>query len=348
MPLKLPKYVKAVRSKGKLYLYFDTGKRVNGKPIRVRLPSMDDREFWPSHSAHMGHRTRRESSGDAKQVVTIPFLTRLYEESKEYADKSEGTRRVYDIQLRRIERLLPTAPVDKIEKVDVRRLRDALGRTPGAANLFLAVFSNLMDLAVDNDFRTTNPCTGLKPLKTGEHKAWPEPVLIAALEAEDDRVRLLAHLLFYTAQRINDVLRITWSDVRDGKVRVFAQKQQRQLEFPIHKRLAAELARTPKRGIRVVSKEDGSPLSETIARDTLKAFAAAHGAIRVPHGIRKNAVITLLEMGNTIVETAAVSGQSLKVVEYYARQRDEGRLGSAAILRWEQNETGSFKQEKTG
>lgn len=347
MQPKLPKHVKGVRSKGKLYLYFDTGKRVNGKPLRVRLPDMNDREFWPAYSAHMGHRTRREAVGENKIVVTVPYLITLYEKSKDYTERADGTKRVYDIQLRKLERLLPTAPVAEITPADVQLLFDGMADKPGAANLCLAVLSNLMRFAHKRGYRVGNPCEGIDLVKTGEHLMWPEHVLEAALEADDQRVRVLAHLLFYTAQRINDVLRLTWGDVGTEKISVYVAKGKKRMTIHMHERLVAELSRTPRRGLPIVSKEDGTPLSESLARKLLKAFAADHGFERVPHGIRKNAVISLLEAGNSVVETAAVSGQSLGMVEHYAKQRNITRIGETAVLRWQGNKRRTFKPEKT-
>jgi hypothetical protein len=53
--------------------------------------------------------------------------------------------------------------------------------------------------------------------------------------------------------------------------------------------------------------------------------------------LRKNAVNALLEVGCSVPETAAISGQSLRVVEHYAKERNQRKLASAAILRWEGN-----------
>ena len=79
-----------------------------------------------------------------------------------------------------------------------------------------------------------------------------------------------------------------------------------------------------------------------VIRRELKAHAANFGTDLVPHGIRKNAVISLLESGATIAETAAITGQTFAIVEYYSRQVDQARLGSAAILKLE-NKRGTGK-----
>ena len=57
----LPKYVKRVRSKGKDYYYFDTGKRVDGKKVYAKLPDLRDMKFGGSYAALMGHRNRKQT-----------------------------------------------------------------------------------------------------------------------------------------------------------------------------------------------------------------------------------------------------------------------------------------------
>lgn len=64
-------------------------------------------------------------------------------------------------------------------------------------------------------------------------------------------------------------------------------------------------------------------------------FGALHWQKVVPHELRKNAVNTLLEVGCTVAETAAVSGQSLQIIEHYSRMRSGKRLSSAAMGKWE-------------
>lgn len=53
------------------------------------------------------------------------------------------------------------------------------------------------------------------------------------------------------------------------------------------------------------------------------------------HGLRKSAVVTLLEAGCTAAEVAAITGQSMQMVEHYARQVNQKKLAAAAILEWE-------------
>jgi hypothetical protein len=56
---------------------------------------------------------------------------------------------------------------------------------------------------------------------------------------------------------------------------------------------------------------------------------------RVFHGLRKSAVVFLLEVGSTDAEVAAITGQLREMVAHYARQVSQKKLAAAAILKWE-------------
>lgn len=332
MPHKLPEHVKRVRSKGRTYYYFNTGKTVDGKRVYTRLPDIGDRRFWDSYAACKGHRNRAPTI-----LLQVPKLIDLYQRSPAYKDLKPSSRRVYDIYLARLERLMPSAPVSEIRRVHMQRLFDAMADTPGAANLFLATCGSMFKWAKRREYIKENPCLDIEPFKLGEHKPWPEHVLNEALASDDKRVRLLTHLLFYTAQRLNDVLDMTWHDWTGDYIAVKQEKTEKAYPLPVHSRLRAVLEATPKRGINIVTNFRGQRLDETTARNALKAFASSKGVKRVPHGLRKNAVNALLELGCTEAETASISGQSLQVVRHYAKERDQSKLRSAAILKWEKN-----------
>lgn len=331
MPHDLPKYVKRVRSKGKEYLYFDTGKVVDGKRLMTRLPPLRSMEFGGSYAALMGHRNRKVKS----VLMTVPVLVDLYQRSVAYSALKPASRKLYDIYLRRLEKALPTAPVTGITKGDMRTVLDKMGSTPGAANAFLRTSGALFAWAVDRDHLLKNPCDGISQMAGGEHEPWPTAVLRAGLSADDDAVRLLVNLLYYTAQRLGDVLKMQWSDVADDRVEVVQDKTKKPLSIPIHSALKAELATRARGEGPICLTIHGKPMRDDNARKILKAFSAAAGAPSVPHGLRKNAVIALLEAGCSVAQTAAVSGQSLSMVEWYARRRNQSTLADAAMEAWE-------------
>lgn len=329
----LPKHVKRVRSKGKDYLYYDTGKKVDGKKVYARLPALRDPGFGGSLAALQGHRNRRAPDG----LLSVPQLVGMFQSSPTYSVLAPASKKLYDIYLRRLEKLLPTAPVAEISKGDMRKLIDGMASTPGAANAFLSTASSLFGWAKDRDHIRSNPCDGIDTQPQGEHQPWPEHVLKAALASDDAAVRLLTHLLYYTAQRLGDVLAMQWSDITGDRMLVRQKKTGKVLSIPLHRQLKLELAaRAAGAGAgTIITGPTGKALSQDMARKALKTFTADQNAPCVPHGLRKNAVIALLEAQCSVAETSAISGQTLQMVEHYARGRDQAKLAGDAMIRWE-------------
>lgn len=329
-------YVKRVKAGKRFYYYFDTGAEKDGKSILKRLPDPSSREFGGVYAALLGHRTRRAEVG---QIMSVRKLAALYEKSPPFRKNAASTQKTYSTYLRVIEHEIGNAPAAKVTPKDTTAMMDKRADTPGAANLIMAVMGAMYKWGRSRFHVPPNvdPTRDIDKLEMGEHQPWPKPVLSAALSSEDARVRLATHLLYYTAQRIGDVCKLRWSDIEDGTLYMSQQKTDKPMEIPLHRELLAELARTPKRALTILTTVDGFPIGPQRIRIALKSHCAAFGLDLVPHGLRKNAVIALLEAGCSIAETASISGQSFQMVEYYAKLRDQGKLATAAVLKWNAN-----------
>lgn len=328
---------KRVKAKGKFYYYFRTGVMVNGKEVLKRLPDLKDPRFGNVYASFQAGRTRRQNTA---ALTTVSSLIDIYLASQDFKKLAKSSQKTYGIHLEKLRREIGNAPANDVEPRDITRLMDKMAATPGAANLVLSVTGALYRWGRRRHHvaHNVNPTIDIQPFELGEHQAWPENVLDAALAAENDRIRLAVHLLYYTAQRIGDVCEMRWSDIKDGHIKVKVTKTGLEMEIPLHERLKAELDATPKRGMTILTRWDGGPVGHQTIRKELKEFGDRYGQELVPHGIRKNAVIALLEAGCSVAETGAVSGQSFQMVEYYAKQRNQKRLSTAAILKWQGNE----------
>ncbi len=91
----------------------------------------------------------------------------------------------------------------------------------------------------------------------------------------------------------------------------------------------------------IIARPDGKPYTTGTLRAWLGAFTGSAGV--VPHGLRKNAVIALLEAGCTVAMAASISGQSFLVVEYYARLRDKRKLARSGMTMWEGTDAANEK-----
>ena len=200
----------------------------------------------------------------------------------------------------------------------------------GTYNLVKAVIGTAFTWARERGKTTARPTQDIKNHDGGSHEPWPDDILQAALSSKDDTIRLAVHLLYFTGQRLGDVCNMRWGDIQGGRMVIRQRKTRKHVDPPLTAELKAELDRTPKRGLFIL---DG--IRPQTLRLKLKAFTRAMGVETVPHGLRKNAVNSLLEAGCTIAEVAAITGQSFAMVEYYAARVNTSGLGSAAVLKWD-------------
>lgn len=327
-------YVKEVRAKGRLYAYFDTGqKTAAGRPVYARLPAKGSPQFGAAYAAMLAGRARREA---IPGEITVPMLCDMYEASKKFTSLAASSQKTYRIYLDQFRDEFRPAPAGQLERRDIQVIIDKRAGKPGAANLLLAVIRSLYRWARGRGHVANDPCKDIEFFELGEHAPWPEPLLAAALASDDAFVRRATHVLYYTALRIGDAAILSRSHIWGGRINITAEKNDAELSFPIHRELRAELDKGVGETGFLIRSPDGGGMSEQQIRRRLQAFASSKGYKIVPHGLRKNAVISLLEAGCTLAQTATISGQTLQVVEYYARLRDKKKMASAAILAWEQ------------
>jgi integrase len=325
------KHVKTVRRKGVEYLYFNTGQKKANKAVYTPLGRKDSPGIWDRYAQAQAMRTRRKNT---PSVLTLPDLIRMYEQSPVFTTLAEGTQRTYRVYLKQLEYLFPAAPVSDIERRDIFAMVDKMGSRPAAAKMILLVAGIVFRWGKKREHVPHDPTAGVESEhQATEYEPWPEHLVEAGLA--DKSVRLPIALLYFTGQRIGDVCRLRWSDVRQATVFVTQQKTGKELEIPVHSELAKILAETPKRGITIITSARNKRASEQTVRLWLKTFGAKHGVEVVPHGLRKNAVNALIEAGCTTGEVGSITGQSLALIEHYARKRNNPRMAKAAILKME-------------
>lgn len=327
--------MKTTRAKGLTYYYFDTGQLDDkGKKVWKRLPDKRSKEWGGAYAAAMGHRTRR---ANLKSRISVEQLIDLYQKSPQFKKLSDATRKIYGIyQAEFVERIGPTVPAEMVERKDIVLMLDKMADKPGASNMVLASVKSAYLWARDRGHLTNDPCREVVGLELGEHEPWEAELLEAALGAKEARVRLAVHLLYFTAQRISDVVKMQWSDIAGGVLTIIQKKTGKEVEFPIHSALAAELEKHPRPSRFIIPGVGDKPISAVAIREEIQRFAKGQGHKIVPHGLRKNAVNKLLEVGCSVAETAAISGQTMKTVEHYAKKRNVALLGGTAISKWEQ------------
>ena len=330
------KHTKTVYRNGKAYVYFNTGEKVDGRVVYAPLGLKDDVAFGSRYSAALGARTRRAGM---PSLLTVPQLVDRFQRSPDYTKRTPSTQKTYGVYLRRLAREFDTAPAGMLEASDIYTLMDEMAERPAAVDMLLLAGAQMYAWAMKRKLSPRNPFSGIdrEDWEIAAYKPWPDDLLEAALQ--HSTLKIPVALLYYTAQRIGDCCQIKWDDIEehpDGAVlHVTQQKTGKYLQVPIHSRLAEILKNAPRRGETVLADAKGKPAKDQTIRRQIKQFGADRGHDIVPHGLRKNAVIALLEAECSMAETSAISGQSLKMVEHYARLRNNPRLGRRAMGKWE-------------
>ena len=329
------KHTKSVVRRGVEYVYFNTGERHDGRTIYAPLGRKDSVEFGAKYSAALAARSRR---ANVPTSVPLPELADQYMRSRDFTGtKSPGTQKTYRVYLRRLAKEFDTAPANALEASDIYDLMDEMGDRPAAIDMLLLAGGQMYEWARKRKKVAHNPFAGIdrKDWDAAEYEPWPEALLDEALA--DPKIGVPAALLYFTAQRIGDVCRLRWDDIRGDAIHMVQQKTGKEMIIPLHSELAAVLEAAPRRGETILADAKGKVAKDQTVRGWLKAFGEARGFDVVPHGLRKNAVNALLEAECSVAETSAISGQSLRMVEHYARKRNNRVMGREAMAKWERS-----------
>lgn len=345
------RYLRRKQAKGKTYWYFDTGQRdVKGKPILTRLPDKRDLAFGGAYARALAARTAR-GNVIAKGAVDLDELIRRYERSPQFRKKAENTKRSYSRYLQVANRMIRSksggSPVAaSLQAPHVAELRDKLADTPGAANQTIRALSAMFVWAVkpEQGYAKSNPCANITLFEGGEHEPWADELVEAALLDPD--VQREVGVLYFTGQRIGDAVRMKPTDIERGQVKVYAQKTKSWLWIDLAADLKVILGTVRKDTLALLTNARGQPYTASGLRQKLQKWAADRGHKIVPHGLRKNAVNTLLVAGCTVAEVSAITDHSLAMVEHYAKGRNKARIGRGAIIKLDDHRSRTKREEE--
>lgn len=328
--------VKPVRAKGRIYHYWTRSKPWERLPDPLADPDGFMRRL--AHLERVALRDRESKAGTLAETV------RLYRMSPAFTDLAANSRKVYDLYLPRLVQTFPDGRLDEITRPLVQRyVMDENADTRGAANMMLRVLNNVFKWASNRPGGEglSNPTRGIEEFDGSEYQPWPEHLLKAALTSDDAHFRTAVALHHYTGQRTGDVCHMTWNVITaDSTIPVKQQKTGAELVIPIHPDLAAILAKAPRGdALTILTNKRGRPLKPS----AFLAWVKGLNADLVPHGLRKNAVNALLEAGCETAHVSAITGQSLQMVEHYAKGRNQRRLADVAMLKWGSAQTENGK-----
>lgn len=289
-----------------------------------RLPNLRAADFW-STAKSLLQKKRRHEHEEAKDFEA---LITAFEEHEAYLSLAKSTKRGYDRSADLVRgNWAYDLPAD-LTTVDAQQAIDALGETPAAANQFRAYLSRLMSWGIPRGFSATNPVQFTEKIPGGEPwKPWPDWAFDIFFRHAPFHLLLPAVSVLFTGQRQSDILTMLRPKRTDVTIEVKAQKTGGTVWIPIHTDYRHWIAKSPVTdsthlhlGVRGLPYQttDGfrSEWQRTMNTEPFQRFRDER---LVFHGLRKNAVINLLEVGCTENQVGAIVNMSEQMVRHYGQ-----------------------------
>lgn len=243
-----------------------------------------------------------------------------------YPLKSPRTRKDNDKELVNLVRVFGHMPIDQIAPMHVREYMDIRGQTAKVrANREKALFSHIFNKAREWGYTSSpNPCQGVKGFKeTGRDRY--------VTNEEFEKVKAHAHftvvdamdLALLTGQRPADVLKIKYTDIRDGALWIVQNKTGARLGIEIIGELAAAIERIKARpratiGAFLIQDDNGQPISHLALR---ARFDKARSLAKVNFQFRDIRAKAATDTGDLAHSQKLLAHRNRDMTEHYVRRR---------------------------
>jgi integrase len=339
--MKLPKYVDAWvdRRDGHGYYYL----RRRGFP-RVRLPGLPwSPSFMATYEKALSGPRTAVGAGRIKPGSVAAVVAEYFDSQKFFGSKKPGTQRMRRGILERFrlppngDRSFALLPPEWIEaQLDAK--------PPHAARSWLATLRSLCQFAIKRGYRRDDPTANVKlpSAKSDGFHTWTdaETAQFVAHYKIGTKPRLALALLFYTAQRRSDVVRMGRQHIRETPEGPALYVKQRktgvELLIPIDPELQAVLDATPSEHLTFLVTATDKPYGDNHFSESFREWCDAAGLPKrcSAHGLRKARCRWLAEHGCSGSEIMAHSGHgSMKELVRYTKAADQARLARNAMTR---------------
>jgi len=335
---KKPKYVKLYESGGKVYAYY----RRQGLEFKIDgeagtagwLESYE--KIHQDFDKGMGRRGPVPGSVDAAIIA--------YKKSARYDVLARSTKDRYEFALSRLSTILGSMSLASITRRAVIRLQEKIAESqPRNAIEVTKVLNLVFQCAVDLGEVDSNPAENVKKpprYKAKQHEAWTDEQVETFLSGASAIWRRAVMVALYTGLRRGDLLRLSRSHIKDGWIEIDIAKTGGTTAIPIHSDLLTELGREmPSASLMLVPTARGKQMKPDSLSHGLQREWQRLGFDGGPtaHGLRRNAIIRLLEAGCTVEEVRSITDQSKRMVEYYAAGKHRRRLAGSAMIKLEEH-----------
>src|SRR5215831_13052160 len=336
--MKLPKYVQAClnRKSGRVYFY----SRRPGFP-RVRFPGLPwSPTFMAAYESALAGPRTAIGAGRIKPGSVAAAITEYFDSQHFFTSKSAGTQRMRRGILERFRAAYGDRPFALLPPEWIEALLDS--KPPHAARSWLVTLRSLCQFGVKRRYLRTDPTANIKQrsIKGDGFHTWTEEEIARYEAHHPSKPRLALALLFYTAQRRSDVVRMGRQHIREtpeGPVLYVKQRKTgKELLIPIRPELGAVLDATPSEHLTFLVTATGKPYGDNHFSESFREWCDAAGLPKrcTAHGLRKARCRWLAEHECTGPEIMANSGhESMKELVRYTQGADQAKLARNAMVR---------------
>ena len=295
--------------------------RREGRNLRIH-GQVGSVEWHESYTAiHQSFETETPAGGPKPAEDIFSEVVRAYRATARWANLKKTTQDCYDIQIRRLLAVFGDVSIRQINARHISELRDKIaGKSLRQAKECLKVLRVIFKIALERAIIKQNPAAGVEDpvgYKAVPWRPWTQDEIKLFKEKARPVWRRAMMVLLYIGQRRADVVKLRRDSIKDGMIEGFAEKTQRTVFIPIHRELEAELATPlPVESMFLVCGERGQKIAPSwLSHGIAKEFKRLGVDDSPPlHGLRKNAVMALIEAGSTEEEVHAITAQSKEMV----------------------------------
>lgn len=315
---------------------------------RLPLPGLPgSEEFMTAYQAALSGEAapRIEIGASRTKPGSVSALIARFYRSAQFAGLAKSTQATYRGIFERFRAAHGDKRVALLGRDHIRRILEAKAGTPAAANNWLRMVRLLLDFAIEEGIRSDNPARTVKGIRhtTDGHAPWSADQITAFRDHHPlgTRARLAMELLYGTALRRSDAVRVGRQMVTSGVVRIRQQKTGEIVEVPVLPELQAAIDALPNDHLTFLVTGAGRPFTPAGFGNWFHDMCTAAGIGKgySAHGLRKAAATRLADAGCTDHQIMAWGGwQSIKEVQRYTKAANRKKLALSAA---EKLETGT-------
>jgi integrase len=314
-----------------LYRYHrSTGRQLIGEP--------GSPEFIDSFAA--AERSMRE-----RAKGTISDLIRRFQNSPDFTEMAESTRKEYVRKFKAIERTWGGAPLSAFDEKEFRKdaldWRDEIAkRARREADNLLSALARAGSWAFDRGEINRNVLDDFPRVYSSDRtdKLWLPEHVQAFQRIASPEMKIALMLGLHTGQRQGDLRALTWSAYDGERITLRQSKGKKVVSIKCTNALKTMLDGMEKKGLVIMTTPSGRPWTKRYFNDHWYETSVAAGIADLHfHDLRGTAITMLAEAGCSPLEIAAITGHTFKHVThvletYLSRTR---RLADAAIIKLE-------------